>query len=235
MNKKFALVTGASRGIGLSISKKLIEDGYFVFGICRNPERSEYTNQNFELISADLSKIKEVEMIQNKIPNLKDISLLVNNAGFGYFAPIEEVPIQKISELVNVNFLTPMVLTKMFMRNLKENKGQIIFVGSVAGLEVSPWGNVYGAAKSGLHHFVRQIHAELRKSEVAVNLIIPEVTKTEFYDNLNFEPDEDEKSFLNPDTIAEVVVSMVQFRNRMILREVVVTPEHFKIKRKKKN
>lgn len=232
---KIALVTGASRGIGLSISQMLVGIGYKVYGFSRNPENCLYKNELFHLISCDLSDSKQVDLLLNRIPDKKEISLLVHNAGLAYFAPVEELSSEKIREMVNLHITTPMLLTSQLTRYLKQNQGRIVFVGSVSGKEISPWGNVYASLKAGIHHYARELFSELRKFGVKVHLIIPDITKTDFYNDLNFEPDEDPKSYLLPDQIAEVIEDLIINEKGWVVPEIQISPELFKLKRKKQS
>ncbi|TGL87521.1 SDR family oxidoreductase [Leptospira congkakensis] len=232
---KIALVTGASRGIGLSISKMLVGIGYKVYGISKKPENCKFTHELFHPIFCDLSNSKEVDRLVADFPEKKDISLLIHNAGIAYFAPVEELSSEKIREMVNLHITAPMLLTSGLTRFLKQNQGRIIFIGSVAGKEISPWGNVYASLKAGVHHYARELFAELRKFGVKVHLIIPDITKTDFYNHLNFEPDEDPKSYLLPDQIAEVIKELVLDDKGWVIPEIQISPELFKLKRKKQS
>ncbi|XDD47062.1 SDR family oxidoreductase [Leptospira sp. WS39.C2] len=231
--KKIAIVTGASRGIGLSISKMLLSLDFKVYGICRYPEKCNFNHQDFHLYKGDLRESKTIPLFLDQIPTKQNITLLVNNAGIAYFSPIEELSSEKINEMVQVNLTTPMILTQSLTRVLKENSGRIIFIGSVSGEEISPWGNVYGSLKAGIHHFARLLFDELRKLSVKVHLIIPDITKTEFYDHLNIEPDTDPKSYLLPDQITNIIKNLLLDQSGLVIPEIVVKPEIFKLKRKK--
>ncbi|TGM47570.1 SDR family oxidoreductase [Leptospira biflexa] len=228
-----AVVTGASRGIGLSISKVLLELGYTVYGICRNPETCNFYEENFHLIKGDLKDPKTIPIFLEQIPNKDKIHILVNNAGLSYFAPIEELSSDKISEMTQVLLNAPMILSSSLTRILKQNEGRIFFIGSVSGFQISPWGNVYGSLKAGLHQFARLLYDELRKYSVKVHLVIPDITKTDFYHDLNIEPDSDPRSYLIPDQIANVVKQILLDQSGLVVPEIVVRPEVFKLKRKK--
>lgn len=233
--KKIALVTGASRGIGLAISQMLVGMGYTVYGVSRNPENCNYQNEFFHLVPCDLTNAKELQLFIDRFPEKKEINLLVHSAGLAYFAPVEELSSDKIREMVNLLTTAPMLLTSQFTRFLKQNHGRIIFIGSVAGKEISPWGNVYASLKAGIHHFARELFAELRKFGVKVHLVIPDITKTDFYNHLNFEPDEDPNSYLLPNQIAEVIGELIDDQRNWVVPEIQISPELFKIKRKKQN
>lgn len=230
---KVAFVTGASRGIGLSISKMLVGLGYKVYGVSRNPENCIYADKMFHLIECDLTNAKQLDSLLDSIPDKKDISLVVHNAGLAYFSPVEELSSDKIREMVSLHITAPMLLTTKVTRYLKQNQGRIVFIGSVSGKEISPWGNVYASLKAGIHHYARELFAELRKFGVKVHLIIPDITKTDFYNHLNFEPDEDPKTFLLPDQIADVIRDLVVEDRGWVVPEIQISPEIFKLKRKK--
>ncbi|MCG6147857.1 SDR family oxidoreductase [Leptospira levettii] len=233
--KKVAVVTGASRGIGLAISKVLLGMDFIVYGICRNPEKNQELYEDFHLLKGDLSDPNSIPKILNLIPDKDRISLLINNAGIAYFAPMEELSPEKISEMVQVHLTSSMILTSALTRILKKNEGRIIFIGSISGNEISPWGNVYGSLKAGIHQYARLLFDELRKYSVRVHLVIPDITKTDFYNHLNIEPDQDPKSYLLPDQIANVVKHLILDQSGFVVPEIVVRPEIFKIKRKKFN
>jgi short-subunit dehydrogenase len=231
--KKIAIVTGSSRGIGLSIAKKLLDAGYTVVGCCRNPELCRFTHPNFQLDCVDLTSPKQIEQWIEKLKSFEQIELLIHNAGQGFFAPMEELQWTEIQTMIALHLTAPMLITNSLLRHLKKLEGRIIFIGSVAGTQVSPWGSVYGATKAGLIHLGRELFQELRKSGVKVTNIIPDLTDTDFYHHLNFQTDEDPKSYLLSECIATAVESIINQREGTVISEIVIQPERFKIKKKK--
>ncbi|GBF42845.1 short chain dehydrogenase [Leptospira ellinghausenii] len=231
--KKVAVVTGASRGIGLAIAKKLLRMDFIVYGICRHPEKCQELYEDFHLIKGDLSDPNSIPKILNLLTEKDRISLLIHSAGIAYFAPVEELSPEKIVEMVQVHLTSPMILTSSLTRILKKNEGRIVFIGSISGDQISPWGNVYGSVKAGIHQYARLLFDELRKYSVKVHLVIPDITKTDFYNHLSIEPDQDPKSYLLPDQIAYVVEHLILDQSGFVVPEIVVRPEIFKIKRKK--
>jgi short-subunit dehydrogenase len=227
-----AIVTGASRGIGLAITKKMIEAGYTVIGSCRNSNACDYKHERFILESVNLTNFVAMKAWIDKLKAYENIKILVNNAGIGLFSPLEEFQSEQIQEMTSLNLTVPMLLTNGLLRNIKENKGRIIFIASVSGIQISPWGAVYGATKAGLIHFGRQLFQELRKSNVKVTTLIPDLTATEFYSKLNFETDEDPRSHLLASCIADALMNVIQQREGTVISEMVIQPEIFKIKKK---
>ena len=96
---KIAVVTGASSGIGYEISKRLLILGYKVIGISRSIKDKDINNTNFITIQADLSTKKGVELATTKLKD-KNISILINSAGFGRFEPHEELNFKTIEDMV---------------------------------------------------------------------------------------------------------------------------------------
>ncbi len=236
MNKlnQTAIVTGASRGIGSSISKMLIERGYDVIGCSRFPEKSEFTHPHFRLDKIDLTDLKQLQSWVTNINSIENLSLLIHNAGKGYFAPLEELSWSQIQTMNLLHLTVPMLLTNSLLRILKKNEGRILLIGSIAGIQVSPWGSVYGASKAGLIHFGREIFQELRKSGVKVTNLIPDLTDTSFYDDLNFGLDEDPKSHLLGSCISSAIENILEQRDGTVISEIILQPEKFKIKKKNK-
>ena len=158
--KNTAIVTGASSGIGREISRVLVEMGYEVYGFGREfPEEEVY----FHPIVCDLLNTPELERQIKEIRRRNDVSLLVNNAGVGYYGLHEELNVQKIQKLVRTNLEVPMVLTNLLLRDLKKYSGTVINISSVTAQLSNPHGCAYGATKAGLSSFSRSLFDEVRK------------------------------------------------------------------------
>lgn len=234
-DKKLAIVTGASRGIGLAIVKSLIALDYQVIGCSRNPELCDYKHIQFQLDKVDIVDLPELETWVTKLKAQSRIDLLIHNAGVGYFAPLEELNWKQINSMIALHLTAPMLLTNSLLRELKKSEGRIILLGSVAGTKISPWGSVYGATKAGLIHFGREIFQELRKSGVKVTNIIPDMTDTEFYKDLSFGVDEDPRAHLLASCISEAIKNILSQREGTIISEIVIQPERFKINKKNRS
>ena len=138
-----------------------------------------------------------------------DVSLLVNNAGVGYYGLHEELNVQKIQKLVRTNLEVPMVLTNLLLRDLKKYSGTVINISSADSSQLSsPHGRAYGATKAGLSSFSRSLFDEVRKYGVRVVTIQPDMTKTDLYRNADFAQGEEEASYLLPEEIAAAAVRL---------------------------
>ena len=208
-----AIVTGYSSGIGKAICEKLEQNGYNIIKL---------TSRLENLISLE----KEVKDILKNI----DINLLINCAGVGIFQPHEEISLVKIKELIDVNLTAPIVLSNLCLRSLKKTKGDIINITSIEATKHSKFSALYTATKSGLRDFGLCLFEEVRKSGVGVTSINPDITDTNFFDQLSFEPSKEEDTFLVSQTIANSVLEVIQTSG--VITDLTIRPQRFQIQKK---
>ena len=223
---KIALVTGASSGIGYEIAKTLLNMDYEVYGVARNFIKNETKifedYENFFPVVCDLAKLDEFDLI-------------VNSAGLAYFGLHEEINIAKIKNMISVNLQAPLVISQYFLRTLKENKGTIINISSVTANKESPLACVYSATKAGLSQFSKSLFEEVRKNDVKVITIYPDMTKTNFYqNNTYFECDDDEKAYIKSEDIAKTIEFILNQSDNIVFTDVTIKPQRHKIKKIKR-
>ena len=210
---KKAIVTGYSSGIGEAISQILEKNGYIIVKL--------------------ESRLDDLVLLEKEVKDIlksNDIDLLVNCAGVGIFQPHEEISIIKIKELIDVNLTAPIVLSNLLLRSLKKTQGHIINIASIEATKHSKFSALYTATKSGLRDFGLSLFEELRKSGVGVTTINPDLTQTNFFDDLQFEPSKKENTFLLPETIAQTVLDVLNTKG--VITDITVRPQKFEIKRK---
>ncbi|BFU77931.1 SDR family NAD(P)-dependent oxidoreductase [Arcobacter sp. 15-2] len=210
---KKAIVTGYSSGIGEAISEILEKNGYIIVKL--------------------ESRLDDLVLLEKEVKDIlrsNDIDLLVNCAGVGIFQPHEEISIIKIKELIDVNLTAPIVLSNLLLRSLKKTQGHIINIASIEATKHSKFSALYTATKSGLRDFGLSLFEELRKSGVGVTTINPDLTQTNFFDDLQFEPSKKENTFLLPQTIAQTVLDVLNTKG--VITDITVRPQKFEIKRK---
>ncbi|HBA70294.1 MAG TPA: 3-oxoacyl-ACP reductase [Lachnospiraceae bacterium] len=226
-----AIVTGASSGIGLEISKVLCRLGYEVFGIGRD-FHGEFAEDNFHAIICDILDTEKLCNTVKGIAAQNHVTVLVNNAGTAYYGLHEEMNARKIQQMVRTNLEAPMILTCLLLRALKKSKGYVINISSVTASGTNPHGCTYGATKAGLSSFSRSLFDETRKYGVKVVTISPDMTKTELYRNANFREGEEAESYLMPEEIAKAVEYVLTQREGLVVSDITLKPQIHRIKRK---
>ena len=224
---KSAIITGASSGIGLECSKKLLDLGYNVYGVSRDFGKCDLAHERFTPLSYDLRDTKELKKL--KIPKLK---VLINSAGVGHFAPHEELGVEQIKEMIELNLTAPLLLSKLFLRDLKLNSGYIFNINSISGIQPALFGAAYGASKAGLRHFGTSLFKEARKSGLKVVNINPDITNTPFFDELHFEPSNDPLCYIEPSDIANVIEDVLKLRDGSVITDITIEPQKFQIRKK---
>ena len=228
-----ALITGASSGIGLAITKEFLLMDISVIGIARDFSKTEFSDERFEKIECDISDLSNFEKILNSIEKKHEVDVLINNAGLAYFAPHEELSLKKIDEIVTVNLTAPILACKVFLRSMKEKKGLIINISSVTAKSPSPFAAAYGAAKAGISAFSKSIFEESRKHGLKVTVIHPDIVKSRFYRNAFFAESDDPEAFIECETVAKAVSDIIKVDNYAVISEITILPQKKKIERKK--
>lgn len=228
---KKAVVTGASSGIGLAITQKLLELKYHVIGVSRTIDAYSLASDHFTPMQADLSDAKSVAELCKKLQK-EDIFILVNCAGFGRFEPHEELSTEVIMQMSFLNLTAPMLLTSQLLRSLKNNSGYLININSVEALRSSKFAALYSATKAGLKAFGDALFEETRKSELSITNINPDMTHSKFYETLRFAPSKEENSSLFASDIADAVAHILSMRKGAVVSEYTLRSLHFGIEKK---
>lgn len=175
--QKVAIITGASHGIGLAIANRLADSGWKVYGI----SRKEFLNDKFKSYQSDINDHQKIEKIFREIFEKEGhIDALINNAGFGIAGAIEETEFQNIEKIVSTNLSAQIKSCKMIIPYLRQSKGKIINISSVAGMIPLPFQACYSATKAGVEVFSRALAMEVEPFGIKVTAILPGDTKTNF-------------------------------------------------------
>ena len=186
----FALITGASKGIGRAIAKELASRKFNVLLVARSEDLlSHLANEikstygvDCSYLVCDLTKETAPQEIFNWCSSQNyTVSILVNNAGYGLSGSFETRAIQEHMEMLNVSALATIRLIHLFLPQLKQQKKSFILnIGSSAAYQAVPYLATYAAAKSFIVNFSRALKFELKKTSVSVTVVSPGVTDTEF-------------------------------------------------------
>jgi short-subunit dehydrogenase len=164
------LITGVSKGLGKSIALKFKKEGFIISGVSRSKP-----DFNLDLhIKADLTdKNSHSEIVNKTVKNFGKIDILINNAGVGLYESWENIKDEDLRYLFELNFFSVINLTKSALPFLKETKGTVINVSSVAGKLYVPYMGGYCASKYALNAFSDSLRAELKPFNIHVlNLIV---------------------------------------------------------------
>ncbi len=178
------IVTGGSRGLGLGIARKLAGMGYCVLAVARK-ENSELqaamqeaelaSPGSFHFVPFDLGSIDAIpELVKNLRKKFGAIYGLINNAGMSFDGSLALMPTSQIEQLVRVNTVSPMVLTKFVVRSMMaDGGGRIVSLSSITASTGYSGLSVYSATKASLVGFSRSLAREAGRMGVTVNCIAP--------------------------------------------------------------
>ena len=232
MKDKCVLVTGSSSGIGYEITLKLLGIGAKVIGIARNHDRSKLENKNYTTYKCDVSAHQKLEILLKQIlKKHPQINCFISNAGYGDFGPLENFSTLQIKSFIATNLTSHMVITKLLLPHFKRIKmGDIIFIGSEAGLLGTQNGSLYCAAKFGLRGFSEALSKDVAKKNIRVSIINPGMVRTDFFENLNFEPGSNEDNVVCIKDISSTVEYILNLSRNTIVNEINLSPSKKAIK-----
>ncbi|MEM9399741.1 MAG: SDR family NAD(P)-dependent oxidoreductase [Verrucomicrobiota bacterium] len=179
------LLTGASSGIGLAITKLLVAKGYQVWGTSRSAGRMAHI-EGINPIVLDLNSDQSIQEGWSKlIDQAGHVDVVINNAGSGYFGSTENMAIETERELINTLLHGPMLLSRLAVKHFRANEsGLLINVSSVAGEFPMPFMACYSAAKAALICYTEALRLELAGESINVVNIKPGDIHTDFNDSM---------------------------------------------------
>jgi len=181
--KKVALVTGASSGMGKEIAKQLLADGFVVYASARRVDRMRDLEQLGAIVlRMDVTKEEDVTGAVATIrAQNKGVDVLINNAGFGSYGAMEDTPIEEAKYQFDVNLFGPAFLTKAFLPYMRQQRyGKIVNISSMGGKIYTPLGSWYHASKHALEGWSDCLGIELAPFGIDVIIIEPGISETEF-------------------------------------------------------
>ncbi|MBK5278067.1 MAG: SDR family oxidoreductase [Bacteroidia bacterium] len=215
----FALITGGSGGIGLCLARELASRKHDILLVARSAEklanlcselRKEF-NIRAEFLPVDLSTPDahlSVKSWLNK--NSFEVDMLINNAGYGVWSPVEKASLAELTNMMNLNMNTLVSLCYMLLPELKKQpKSFILNVASTAAYQAVPTLATYAASKSFVVLFTRGLRMELKKSTVSVSCLSPGATSTGFVDRAGMDSlkERAEKFSMKPEAVAKIGIA----------------------------
>ncbi|RZM24842.1 MAG: SDR family oxidoreductase [Pedobacter sp.] len=213
---KYALVTGASKGIGKSLAIQLAEAGYHLLLVSRSEkdlkELSELITAKYSVtalyLPCDLSENGASARVADWCNGLgAELNVLVNNAGYGLFGDFDQIPLSGQSEMIRLNINAVVELTHLLLPLLKtQTQSYILNVASTAAYQAMPTLAIYAATKSFVLSYSRALRYELKDSVVSVTCLSPGPTETGFASRagLDMLAELAEKFNMQPDAVARI-------------------------------
>jgi Short-chain dehydrogenases of various substrate specificities len=194
---KTALITGCSSGIGRVTALAFADENWTVYATARDPEDIEsLADAGCETAQLDVTEPDDIDRVVDRILDEHGvISCLVNNAGYGQFGPVEDVPMAQVEQQYEVNVYGPHRLIKSVLPHMRrEEDGTIINVSSVAGRVAFPGGGVYCGSKFAIEAMSDALRAEVEPFDIDVAVIEPGPVKTGFTERAEDEVDAIDRS-----------------------------------------
>ena len=228
------VVTGASRGIGATISQHLLEKGATVIGIARDFQDCSIDSAQFQPVPLDLTKISVLPDIFSRLTkSYAEVTGLICCAGRGRFGSLEEFAYREIHELVDLNLTSQMYIVRAFMPVIKTNGGgDVVLMGSEAALSGGRYGAVYSATKFAMRGFAQALRHECAAAHVRITIVNPGLVQTQFFDSLGFEPGPDPDNYIEPEDVARAVSGALLARKGTVVDEINLSPLKRVVRRK---
>ena len=237
MKNKIALITGATSGIGWATAERLAEAGVQLILCGRRTEKLEALAKavggNPQLLTFD---VRDKEAVFQAVDSLADawksIDLLVNNAGNAHgLDPVQTASLEDWDAMIDGNVKGLMYVTKAVLPHMiAAKKGQIINLGSIAGKEVYPNGNVYCSSKAAVDFFTRGLRIDLNPLGIRVGAIHPGLVETEFSE-VRFKGDQTRAKnvyegieALTAEEVADAIFYMAQVPEKVTISDLVILP-----------
>jgi NADP-dependent 3-hydroxy acid dehydrogenase YdfG len=226
---KIAVITGASRGIGLAIAQRLGRMGAKLSICARDPEKLEAAANQLRGVApgvfaapVDVTRDEQIaSFVQYTRKNLGPIDILVNNAGIGWFGPAHEASEETWDSILDTNLKSVFLMSKAVAPGMIEHKtGHIINISSLAGKNAFKNGGIYCASKWGLLGLTECTAEDLRPYGIRVSVVCPGSVATEFSPHTGKDP----AKMLQSDDIAHAVEMIVTQSPQSFISEILIRP-----------
>lgn len=227
LDGKTALVTGASSGIGLAITRALLDQQCRVIGIARDFSKRPIDSPLFEAHSQDLADLGATSILLKKLIKEGPVDYFIHCAGCGRFGSIEQFSVNQIKSYIQSNLTNALVLAHHIVPAMRRQKsGRIIFIGSESALTAGKKGALYSSVKFGLRGLALALREDCSKDGICVSLVNPGMVRTAFFDRLNFRPSEDSSNAIEADDIARTVLFILCSNPDVIFDEINLSPRN---------
>jgi NAD(P)-dependent dehydrogenase (short-subunit alcohol dehydrogenase family) len=216
-----ALVTGGSSGIGLAIARMLREEGYELTLASRTPEKVEAAAAELgaQAVAANVAREEDcVQVVAAHVERFGGLDLLVNSAGIGIAGTVEALQTKHLDLQLGINLRGLLLVSREAIPYLKQTRGWVVNVASIAGTAPTPGLTVYGATKAAVIALTRSQNAELDADGVRAIALCPGFVDTAMAEWSGLEPEE----MIQPEDCAEVVRMCLRLSPRARIPQVVI-------------
>ena len=231
--KKRALITGASSGIGKETALAFASSGIEVALVSRSVEKLAAventvtkTGVKAKTYVVDLANLSQIqEKMRQIVLDFGSIDILVNNAGMGYTATLSETPLSDWQQVIDLNLTSVFECIKGILPSMREqNRGTIINVASIAGKQAfANWG-AYSVSKAGVIALSQALAQEERANGIRVTAICPGAVNTEIWDTKTVNADFDRSNMLTPEIVAQSILHTVLLPKQAVVDELTLMP-----------
>ncbi len=220
-----ALITGGSDGIGKGIAAALKHEGADVVITGRRQRHLEATAGELGVgwIQGDVGKEEDaVRAVKSFVDDHGRLDIMVNNAGFGYFAPLVDMDLERLEAVYRTNVFGAFLMAREAARQfIEQGSGNLINISSTSGLKGGPGSTAYSSSKFALRGMTECWREELRRHNVRVMLVNPSEVMTDFSQVAGFQQEASDKK-LRPREIADAVVGALKIDGRGFVPEFAV-------------
>ncbi|KAA0989129.1 SDR family NAD(P)-dependent oxidoreductase [Dyadobacter aurulentus] len=211
---KYALITGATSGIGLELAKLFAKDGYNLVITARDETELHETAGLLEqngisvvTIAKDLFDREQAFSLYAEVKQRDiEIDVLVNNAGQGVYGKFDQTDIDRELQIIDLNISSLVILTKCFLTDMvARNSGKILNLASIASKVPGPWQAVYHGTKAFVLSFSEAVREEVKDTGITVTALMPGVTDTDFFNKADMQDSkavQDESAKADPADVA---------------------------------
>ncbi len=228
LENKVAFITGGNKGIGYGIAEYLLKEGMKVAISSRSIASAQAAAKDLapqgEVLALELD-VRDYRAQEKAVADILakwgQLDLVVANAGIGHFAPIEDMDIEEWKAVIDTNVNGVFYTSKAAVPALKDSKGYIITISSLAGTNFFQQGTAYNASKFAVTGFSQAMMLDLRKYGIRVSTIMPGSVTSHFNGH---EPSESDAWKIQPEDIGELVADLMKMNPRTLPSKIEVRP-----------
>lgn len=231
--KRRALITGASSGIGKETAIAFANAGIDVTLVSRSMERLTPIAQHLrqlgvhaEAHSVDLANVSEVKAAIEAIAAAgPPIDILVNSAGMGYTGELHSTPLQEWQQVIDLNVTSVLQCIQAVLPSMRDRQmGTIVNIASIAGYQAFPGWGAYNVSKAALISLSKTLSAEERANGIRVTIVSPGAVNTPIWDTDTVQADFSRDKMLTPDVVAQSILHTVLMPPQAVIEELILTP-----------